>query len=161
MDETSHTKATQRARKKSPHDQNEKQCYGRWDIKTSHLFSPMKKLFIIRDIGEGTYGSLITGNNMTSHRMGLSIKLNSGLKMKLNGTFKRTRDMYISFSRCIAHSLARSLTCSSTKWHWKHQAEKHIGTEKRRGREKERHMQCFDLTVNRAPMHANDMNNAC
>lgn len=60
------------------------------DIKTSHLFWPMKKLFIIRDICEGTYGSLITGNNMTSHRMGSSMKLNSGLKMKLNGTFKRT-----------------------------------------------------------------------
>lgn len=36
------------------------------DIKTSHLFLPMKKLFIIRDICEGTYGSLITRNNMTS-----------------------------------------------------------------------------------------------
>lgn len=53
-------------REKNPYDRNENSVMDS-DIKTSHLFLlRMEKLFIIRDIYEGTYGSLITRNNMLS-----------------------------------------------------------------------------------------------
>lgn len=63
----------ERERKRHPYDRNENSVMDA-DIKTSHLFLPMKKLFIIRDICEGTYGSLITGNNMTSTSDGFEHK---------------------------------------------------------------------------------------
>lgn len=52
-------------KEKNPYDRNENSVMDS-DIKTSHLFLPMKKA-IIRDIYERTYGSLITRNGMVSN----------------------------------------------------------------------------------------------
>lgn len=117
------------------------------DIKTSHLFLPMKKLFIIRDICEGTHGSLITRNNMTS----------DGFKHKTEWRIENETEMAHSFDNVRPHPtllqfmlLLVLLLFFFSLWHTKKTTLTYIT-----------HFgKCFDSTVNRASMHSDDMNNA-